>query len=108
MSRRCLQSTHAANILTESVMSFIKDFTEPILQRLENCLDAGTPLEVSKRRLVVPILYGQSIVWTAQIFFMCKPSNPLACTARVQDIDVYHHIKHSRVDCPASRNKLAS
>ena len=34
--------------------------------------NAGTPLEISKRRFVVPILYAQSIVWTGQIFFMCK------------------------------------
>ena len=36
-------------------------------------ITAGTPLEISKRRFVVPILYAQSIVWAGQVFFMCKP-----------------------------------
>ena len=56
---------------------------------------AGTPLEISKRRFVVPILYGQTVVWAGQIFFMCKqlPETSLTgCQCRIATRLSFLHI----------------
>lgn len=40
------------------------------------CCSAGTPLEVQKRKAVVPLLYIMSFLWLAQIVFAGKHRIP--------------------------------
>lgn len=42
------------------------------------CCSAGTPLEVQKRKAVVPLLYIMSLLWLAQIVFAGKHRHPAA------------------------------
>ena len=49
------------------------------------CYSAGTPLEVQKRKAVVPLLYIMSFLWLAQTVFAGKHSTVMqSCTSCMQ------------------------
>ena len=78
------QVTRGSNLVNTTKVAVS---AETVIHSCMCCCSVGTPLEVQRRRAVVPLLYIMSFLWLAQIVFAGKHSAVTqSCTSCKQHI----------------------